>query len=203
MVANNLKAYVEAPTRRAKSDLISSVVVQIRQGCHGGGFIRKGSDERWTEVGPKIAREKVSHAFRDALLKSARNQDKVDEVGKRQHTWKEAQDAIFSALNLLQSHPVGAEDGTSIMMGGAEEARFDPPGSYVHHNPCAQLQPPVELQTPFFPGHYQHAIATTSIHANMHAFNRANNIGNCSSEPSDDNQINGSLAHGRIFPPWN
>jgi hypothetical protein len=38
-VANNLKEYVDATARCAKSDIISEVAEQVRQRCHGGGFV--------------------------------------------------------------------------------------------------------------------------------------------------------------------
>lgn len=103
MVANNLKAYVEAPTRRDKSDLISNVADEIRSNCHGGGFVRKEKDGQWVEVGPTVSREKVSHAFRDSLLKQSRRRGSHQTQqleGNRQHTWKEAQDEIFCGLNM-------------------------------------------------------------------------------------------------------
>jgi hypothetical protein len=105
LVANKLKAYVDAPTRRDKSDIISEVAAQARQRCHGGGFVRKDKDGHWTDVGPTWAREKTSHVFRDSLLKQKRMQGDGDGDGdgieaNRARTWMEAQDHIFSLLHL-------------------------------------------------------------------------------------------------------
>lgn len=205
MVANNLQAYVEAPSRRAKSNLISSVVVELRQRCIGGGFVRKRDDERWLEVGPKQAREKVSHAFRDALLKSARNQQAgpSEEFEDQEHTWKEAQNTILSGLHMQSST---TEDyGSSDMMRSAQEAiangesiRFAPPGEHYPHRP--QMQPNLQLQSLFSMNHFHSGTAGTSLLA--HSTPGPNNMPNRSGEPSDCNQISESLRGHTFPPPW-
>ena len=203
MVANNLQAYVEAPTRRDKSNLISSVVVEIRQSCIGGGFVRKIDDERWLEVGPKQAREKVSHAFRDALLKSARSQQagSGEEFEDQQHTWREAQNTIFSGL-YMQSGTT-EECCSSDMMRNAQEAiangesiRFDPPGAHYAHDP--QNQPELQLQPPFSVGNTHSGTASSGMSL-AYSTSYTNNMPNGPAEPSDGNQISESL-RGRMFP---
>lgn len=55
-------------TKKSKSDLIKGIMVQIREGSPDGGFVKFDNDAgQWFEVGDRIAREKVSQTFRDAL----------------------------------------------------------------------------------------------------------------------------------------
>lgn len=68
-VENHLNSYIKAPTRTAKSAIITNLVSSIRESSTtiGGGFVRYDeSTGRWYEVGEKIARDKVGQALRDA-----------------------------------------------------------------------------------------------------------------------------------------
>jgi hypothetical protein len=95
LIANNLKAYIEAPTRREKSQIIDDVASQIR--CYGG-FVKKTSSGRWLAIGPAQSREKVGHGFRDCMKLFKGQKPKSKQV-----QWKEAQNAIFVGLNLQQT----------------------------------------------------------------------------------------------------
>lgn len=92
LIANNLKAYVEAPSRREKSKIIDEVASQIR--CYGG-FVKKTTGGRWLSIGPAQAREKVGHSFRDCMKVFKGNKPKSKEA-----QWESAQNAIFANLNL-------------------------------------------------------------------------------------------------------
>lgn len=92
MIANNLKAYVEAPSRRGKSKIIDDVASQIR--CYGG-FVKKTSKGRWLSIGPVQSREKVGHSFRDCMKLFKGNKPESKQI-----QWTEAQNAIFTNLNL-------------------------------------------------------------------------------------------------------
>jgi hypothetical protein len=69
IVTSVLQAYSSAgSTKKAKSELIKNIVVQIRESSPEGGFVKYDSgSSKWYEVGDRIAREKVSQTFRDAL----------------------------------------------------------------------------------------------------------------------------------------
>lgn len=55
-------------TKKSRSELINGVVDQIRESSPDGGFIRFDADtKRWFRVKERVAREKVSQTFRDAL----------------------------------------------------------------------------------------------------------------------------------------
>ena len=64
LIADNLKAYVESPTRGEKSKIINDVASQIQ--CFGG-FVKQIGGGRWLSVGHAESREKVAHCFRDSL----------------------------------------------------------------------------------------------------------------------------------------
>lgn len=206
MVANNLRAYVEATSRRDKSSIISNVVVEIRQCCVGGGFVRKRDDKRWIEVGPKMAREKVSHAFRDALLKSARNQPagSNEEIDDPQYTWREAQNTILRGLD-MQSTETGECGSSEMMLRSAEEAivnyditRFGPPRVNFSQRP--QYQSNQQLPTPHFLDAIRPNAISTFTSLDYSSFGPGSDIPNGSVEPREGNQISGSL-RGRPFPP--
>jgi hypothetical protein len=69
IVTSVLQAYSSAgSTKKAKSELIKNIVVQIRESSPEVGFVKYDSgSSKWYEVGDRIAREKVSQTFRDAL----------------------------------------------------------------------------------------------------------------------------------------
>ena len=98
LIAQNLKSYVEAPTRREKSNIIDEVASQIR--CYGG-FVKKTEGGRWLSIGPVQAREKVGHSFRDCMKHFKGNKPE-----SKQEQWTEAQNAIFANLNLTPASSV-------------------------------------------------------------------------------------------------
>lgn len=144
MVASNLRAYVEAATRREKSEIISSVVNEIRHACHKGGFVKKEKNGEWTEVGPTISREKVSHAFRDSLLKSTRNKEQLKKAD-RQQVWKEAQDDIFDCLH-LRSESLQQEGEATTGETGHASGAHDATGPYFPPTHQPQSSAPIYQQ---------------------------------------------------------
>jgi hypothetical protein len=83
---------VEAPTRREKSQIIDDVASQIR--CYGG-FVKKTREGRWLSIGPAQARDKVAHSFRDCMKLFKGKKPSTKEM-----IWEEAQNVIFSSLQL-------------------------------------------------------------------------------------------------------
>lgn len=55
-------------TKKSKSELIKGLVAKVRDSSPDGGFVKFDSaSRRWYDVGDRLAREKVSQTFRDAL----------------------------------------------------------------------------------------------------------------------------------------
>jgi hypothetical protein len=130
LIANDLKKYVEAPTRREKSQIIDDIVSQIR--CYGG-FVKKTPEGRWLSIGSVQAREKVGHSFRDCmkLFKGKRPSTK-------EQIWEEAQNVIFSNLQLRTS-PSSTCSVTSSSVTSSESVAT--PAS--HSQPMETPQPAV------------------------------------------------------------
>jgi hypothetical protein len=69
---------MKAMARPDRSAIISNIVATMRRSSRIGGFVRLDSTtHRWYEVGDKIARDKVGHALRDAMIESG-NGDMMD-----------------------------------------------------------------------------------------------------------------------------
>ena len=72
-------------TKKSKSDLIKSIMQRVRDGSPEGGFVKHESESgRWFEVGNRIAREKVSQTFRDALNDKYRSSTTSKTLKRRQ-----------------------------------------------------------------------------------------------------------------------
>lgn len=72
-------------TKKSKSDLIKSLMQQVRENSPQGGFVKFDSETgRWFEVGDRIAREKVSQCFRDALNDQYRSSTTSKTLKRRQ-----------------------------------------------------------------------------------------------------------------------
>mmetsp|Transcript_19870 Transcript_19870/g.30101 ORF Transcript_19870/g.30101 Transcript_19870/m.30101 type:complete len:361 (-) Transcript_19870:304-1386(-) len=68
IVADHLVPYSEANTKLAKSGIVSSIIMMVRELSPGGGFIKRDAETgSWHEVGDHLAREKVGQTMRDAL----------------------------------------------------------------------------------------------------------------------------------------
>lgn len=80
-----VEQYSSASSRQDKSDILSTIVTEVRMASPEGGFIKQESKNgRWFEVGDFLAREKVSQAFRDALHESYRSSKKYKHEKRRQ-----------------------------------------------------------------------------------------------------------------------
>ena len=72
-------------TKKSKSDLIKSIMQKVRDNSPGGGFVKFDSEAGlWFEVGNRIAREKVSQTFRDALNDKYRSSTTSKTLKRRQ-----------------------------------------------------------------------------------------------------------------------
>ena len=102
----NLKRYVEAKTKIDKSQVVHSIVDQLRQSTSIGGFVKKNhATGRWMAVSDYIAREKVGHALRDSLntIKRAQREDPFRVELNQRENIIEAEEAIFRSLDLWRS----------------------------------------------------------------------------------------------------
>lgn len=72
-------------TKKSKTELIKSIVSQVRESSPDGGFVKfdvKGG--KWYEVGDNVAREKVSQTFRDALTDQYKSSTTSKTLKRRQ-----------------------------------------------------------------------------------------------------------------------
>lgn len=80
----HLRRYMDASSRMEKTLVVNGVVEAIQEA--GGRFLKQDSKtEKWFQVTPKMAREKVGHALRDAVgmrLKLAASGQAVSEEGE-------------------------------------------------------------------------------------------------------------------------
>jgi len=76
IVLSNLDEYSMAVLQKEKSQILRSIVNQIRNNHYTrvGGFVKQDpKTKRWFDVGDNLAREKISKSFRDALNKCLSN----------------------------------------------------------------------------------------------------------------------------------
>lgn len=108
-------------TKKSKSELIKGIMVQIREGSPDGGFVKFDSESgQWFEVGDRIAREKVSQTFRDALndrYKSSttsktlkRRQERINRQTSGGSKDKESSSASYAAFSksAIERHEIPA-----------------------------------------------------------------------------------------------
>ncbi|CAJ1934477.1 unnamed protein product [Cylindrotheca closterium] len=88
-IANNLTAYRNAKSKYHKSMLVSKIVASVKERAENGigGFVKKDrSTGRWFQVEDKLAREKVSHALRDAIKVQKRKEARQRKISDRLDT---------------------------------------------------------------------------------------------------------------------
>jgi hypothetical protein len=62
-----LPSYAAASCKLEKSNVVSDIVDAVRRNSPYGGFVKQDEFGVWSEVGDRLAREKVGQALRDAL----------------------------------------------------------------------------------------------------------------------------------------
>eukprot|EP00526_Cylindrotheca_closterium_P015002 CAMPEP_0113655444 /NCGR_PEP_ID=MMETSP0017_2-20120614/29716_1 /TAXON_ID=2856 /ORGANISM="Cylindrotheca closterium" /LENGTH=276 /DNA_ID=CAMNT_0000568705 /DNA_START=135 /DNA_END=963 /DNA_ORIENTATION=- /assembly_acc=CAM_ASM_000147 len=80
IITNNTAAYRDTKSRWEKSMIVNSIIESVRnsRGGNYGGFVKKDTRTgRWYQVGNKGAREKVSHALRDAVKVQRKNEARM------------------------------------------------------------------------------------------------------------------------------
>lgn len=101
----NIRRYVYAKTKIAKSQVVHSIVEELRQSSAVGGFVKRNHiTGRYMAVSDYLAREKVGHALRDALnvIKRHQRDDPYEMELDKQENVVEAEQAIFKSLNLYR-----------------------------------------------------------------------------------------------------
>jgi len=87
LVASKLDEYSSATAKKDKTNILLSIVSQVRMRSPKGGFIKQDSTTGlWFEVGDFLAREKVSQAFRDALHNCYRSSNEFKKKRKREQS---------------------------------------------------------------------------------------------------------------------
>lgn len=99
-------------TKKSKTELIKSLVTQVRESTPDGGFVKFDSEKgEWFEVGDRTAREKVSQAFRDALTD-------VYKSSSTSKTLKRRQERITRQISVDSGSNVGS-NGEPLTPGGS------------------------------------------------------------------------------------
>ena len=112
-IAINLKRYVEAKTKHEKSHVVQTIVAYLRHSSPTGAFVKMNyATGKWMTVCDAVAREKVSHALRDALSfgKAGQMQSQFKLAKNKNETLLAAQDRIFHTLDMGRNsvEPSGA-----------------------------------------------------------------------------------------------
>jgi len=143
---DQLQAYAASTTKLQKGIIITEIVAQVRRKCHAehgaliGGFVKKNSSGRWTEVGDFLAREKTSQAFRDALSNSysssaqskyqkrrAREQLSLSQHNIATNTAMQEEEATAAATR--QHHPQPEQSSLPVLLQAAIQQQTD----HEHH----------------------------------------------------------------------
>jgi len=75
-IERNMDRYFSLGNRHNKAEIIMEIVASIREA--GGRFLKKDEDSSlWFEIGDKMARDKVGHAFRDTKAKQNKLKSKT------------------------------------------------------------------------------------------------------------------------------
>lgn len=82
IVESSLQRYSNAPSKLAKSAIVSDIVETIRQSSPGGGFVKK-EGSMWYEAGDHLAREKVGQCLRDMLHSKYRSSTKAKKLSRK------------------------------------------------------------------------------------------------------------------------
>ena len=107
-IANNVEAYRNAKSKYHKSMLVSNIVTSVQENAENGigGFVKKDPvTGRWYQVDDKIAREKVSHALRDAIKVQKRKEARHRRMNDRHHDTK----VTANEQGRLQRDTLGAQ----------------------------------------------------------------------------------------------
>jgi hypothetical protein len=83
MATASLPKYLEATSRREKTEVISHLIATVREAAPIGSFV-KHRDGRWWEVGDQTAREKIGYIIRDLLHDRYRSSSKSKSVIRKQ-----------------------------------------------------------------------------------------------------------------------
>ena len=103
---SKLEKYSAASSRPEKSEILSSIVAEVRLNSPQGGFVKQDTASgKWFEVGDFLAREKTSQAFRDALHENYRSSKKSKHEKRRQRTKAKALSEKRLAGRLREGKP--------------------------------------------------------------------------------------------------
>lgn len=72
----SLPKYLEASSRKEKTEVISQLIMTVREASPIGSFVKKEKDGTWWEVGDQVAREKIGYIIRDLLHDRYRSSSK-------------------------------------------------------------------------------------------------------------------------------
>lgn len=141
-------------------------MVQIREASPEGGFVKFDSDKgQWFEVGDRIAREKVSQTFRDALndrYKSSttsktlkRRQERINRQSSTGSKDKESSHSASSSKPSIEQHEIPAAQArvdALLMAANAASGKLIPHPGISNLPPLAGAMPAFLRPTGFLPG---------------------------------------------------
>ena len=108
LIQDYLERYTLCKSKMDKSGQVLEIVALVRGS--GGHFLRKGNDQRWHDIGDKLAREKIGHAFRDAIA-DQRREKKQKGSKKELRLRKEATKEIITKHQQPQEHQEHQKQG--------------------------------------------------------------------------------------------
>ncbi|CAB9518887.1 Nitrilase family, member 2 [Seminavis robusta] len=116
-IAQSVLGTYSAPeaTKKSKTDLIKNIVSQVRASSPDGGFVKFDSENgQWFEVGDRVAREKVSQTFRDALTDQYKSSSTSKTLKRRQERITR-QTSIGSTRMETTSEPMMITESPRVM----------------------------------------------------------------------------------------
>eukprot|EP00980_Cylindrotheca_fusiformis_P013684 scaffold3515_cov126-Cylindrotheca_fusiformis.AAC.33 len=127
LIHKHLKGYSEAPSKVAKSAIVSEIMRKVRSVCAEPTFV-KLEDNAWWEVDNAFAREKIGCMFRDALYTQYRSSTKAKFARKKAtspSTIRRAE-SVPTIVSIGSSSSVASRDSSQSYNSALAEEIFGP-----------------------------------------------------------------------------
>lgn len=151
-----MTAYRNAKSKFHKSTLVSNIVASIKERAENGigGFVKKDQlTGRWYQVEDKIAREKVSHALRDAIKVQKRKEARQRKISDRLDT------RVSSNMGgRLHTYTLGIQLALDNRIFAASQSDLSSPDNSPRSYSKEGLQPPHDPSDDYF---FNAILATT------------------------------------------
>ncbi|CAB9512606.1 Nitrilase family, member 2 [Seminavis robusta] len=175
IVQSYLDRYQAAASRPEKSEILSSIVSQVRESSPDGGFVKQdATTNQWFEVGDFLAREKTSQAFRDALAEHYRSSKKAKHEKRRQRT--QAKALIEKQATMLPSLDTGSGHGPSASLADNQQSLFPSPLVSRQHLTVLREDPP-HPRAFSFSGHTHERLAGREVRSRAMSLSAGGHFG--------------------------